>query len=412
MRCSSDRQSSRLGALVVVALCLLPACNVAGDRDLDPSIDLTGALHTVGSSTSIANVVDVEVLDDGSIWVLNSTEPFLVGLGPDGASLGEYGTRGGGPEDFGAPAGFVIDSARTSAWVLDVRRNVLVEVPRREASRVEFALPRDSIPLGSLQPGMGMMSSGVRSARVGDDVIVPRSFGTLRAGVYSFWSSVWGADLVAVGPSGIARPVLSLSSVLGDPTTFLQQTNGFPPVPLWFRLWTVCDDGLIRVHDRMANAIRGFSLDGQELESIALPAPRFSEVTDEQFARAVFGLAEAEATGRVGGRLSASDSAQLMERVVEGVEGTPDLLARFLPRFVDLRCAADRSLWLRPIDLDRSDLRGSDDWIRVRPDGVARLVRFPPRFDAYRFLSGRVLGVQRDEFDVATVAWVDLPTLD
>lgn len=395
----------------LVPCLVLLGCGAADSSSADGHIELDASdVAPIGTSDAIASVQDVDVLDDGSVWVLNSVEPFLVGFGTDGSEIGEYGTRGGGPNEFDAPAGFVSGATNASAWVLDARRNTLVEVPTPPSGRSEVVLPRDSVlPPGSLQPGMGMMSSRVRSARVGDELLVARSFGTLRSGVYSFWSAVWGADLVAVDWSGASvRTVVSLAEALGDPSTYLEQTNGFPPVPLWFRLWTVCGDGAIRVHDRMRNEVRVFSLDGSERTSVALPPAPFDRVTREEFARAAFGLAAAEAAGRVGGRLSQEDSAQVMQGLVQAVQGTPERLARFLPRYVDMRCAEDGALWLQPLDLDLSDLRGGRDWIRIAPDGAVQDVRLPPRFDAYRFLPGRILGIQRDELDVASVAWVEL----
>jgi hypothetical protein len=46
---------------------------------------------------------------------------------------------------------------------------------------------------------------------------------------------------------------------------------------------------------------------------------------------------------------------------------------------------------------------------RITQDGVAQEIHFPNRFDVYRFISGRIWGVQRDEFDVASVAWIEVP---
>ena len=57
-------------------------------------------------------------------------------------------------------------------------------------------------------------------------------------------------------------------------------------------------------------------------------------------------------------------------------------------------------------------MRGGPAWLRIAPDGETREVRFPERFDPYRFTSGRIWGVLRDELDVASVAWVEDPARD
>ena len=61
------------------------------------------------------------------------------------------------------------------------------------------------------------------------------------------------------------------------------------------------------------------------------------------------------------------------------------------------------------IDLEIGGLGVGPLWLRIAPDGAAREVVLPERFDALRFTHERIWGVQRDEFDVASVAWIELP---
>lgn len=400
----------RVWAAAVVPLLILAGCERArSGAPGDPLVLEPTDVHLVGTSESIATVEDLTLLSDGSVWLLNSVEPLFVGFGADGAALGEYGTRGGGPDEFGAPSGFLTGDSGPAAWVLDPRRHRFVRVPHSTTDSSEISLPRDSLPPGSVQGGMGFMSGQVRSARLGDEVILPRSFGSLRSGVYAFWMAVWGADLVAVDPlNGATRTVLSLFEKLGDPTNYLMQTNGFPPFPLWLRLWAVCSDSQIRVHDRLRNEVRGFTAAGTELEPIALPAPPFNEVSNDQFVRAIFGLRAAEVAGVVGTRLTPADSGRVFNELLQGMEGTPERLARFLPHYVDMRCADDGGVWLQPIDLELSNLQGGRTWLRVAPDAPVQEVQMPPKFDVFRFQGRRVWGVQRDELDVASVGWIEL----
>jgi len=407
-----------VGARLVTAVCAvisLTSCDSPPDSlavDVGvPTVLQAADLHVVGSSESIAVVEDLAVLPSGAVWVLNSVEPFFVGFGPEGTPLGEHGSRGGGPEEFRSPAGFVAGGIDDEAWVFDPRRHALIEISRLDEAWSEILLPRDSLPPGTLFGGMGMMSPRVRSARLGDEIVLARSFGSLGpGGVYTFWRSIWGADLFAVDPAtASARPVVPLGEVLGDPTPYLQQTNGFPPFPLWLRLWAVCSDTEIRVHDRLRNEVRRFSEDGVELAPIELPSPHLTAVTDEQFARAIFGLRFAEVTGQAGAEGTAADSARVLKDLMQGIEGDPDQLAAFLPRYVDMRCDDDGAVWLRPIDIDRGELEGGLAWLRITTDGTAREYHLPERFDAHRFSAGRIWGVQRDDFDVASVAWIAMP---
>jgi hypothetical protein len=56
-------------------------------------------------------------------------------------------------------------------------------------------------------------------------------------------------------------------------------------------------------------------------------------------------------------------------------------------------------------------LRGGTAWLRITPGGVSQEIHLPERFDPYRFTSERIWGVLRDELDVASVAWIEAPSI-
>jgi hypothetical protein len=298
------------------------------------------------------------------------------------------------------------------SWV-DRRRHVLVRVSSPGEARAEVRLPADAIPRGSVMSGLGYMSPLVRTARLGDEVILPRRRTTDALPAERFWTSFFHADLVALDPgTGRVRTVVELPEVFGDlESRFAAVSAGFPPFPFWYRLWAVCGDE-IRVHAFGHSQLRGFASDGSERDPIPLPPP-FTEATPRQFVRAVFDLVAAERAGAATsnvGSMSAADSARLIQGAVARLEGTPEQYAAVLPQYVDFHCDEEGTMWLRPMDLEAGGMAGSATWLRIRRNGGVREVTFPERFDPYTFADGRVWGVVRDELDVASVGWMDAGT--
>ncbi|MDH5759732.1 MAG: hypothetical protein OEZ65_09110 [Gemmatimonadota bacterium] len=364
-------------------------------------------VHVFGASDAVGLIRDLDVLPDGSVWALNSGEPFFVGFDSGGEVMGTHGGSGGGPEEFRMPAAFVTGGVDGEAWVFDFLRHAVIRVSR-PGEWAQLPIPREAIPPGSLLGGMDIMSPTVRTARMGNELLLPRTTGSMASGLTSFRLAILGADLMALDlESGSVRVVVSLGEVLDDPSQgFVPTDGGFP---LWYRLWAVCGEDRIRVYDRVRNQLRGFSRDGEELTPVSLPAAYPTEVSPREFAQVVFPLRQAEITGGVGSRLGAEDSARVLNEMIQGIRGQPRELAAYLPRYVDFRCAEDGAMWLQPVDLSIGGLDGGAKWMRIMPDGDVREVHFPERFDPMRFMSGRVWGIQRDEWDVPSVAWIALP---
>lgn len=398
----------------LLALAALAACGAGTTSDDDAPIILPATeLHVLGTSDSLAVVEDLAVLADGTVWVQNSVDPLFLAFGADRGFVAAHGRLGGGPEELGAPAGFVAGGLEGEAWMLDRRRHALIRASAPGEPRAEVPLPVDAIPRGSVMGGTSLMSGQVRTARLGDEVILPRRRTTDEVHATEFWTTIWDADLVALDPAtGRVRTVVLLPDVLGDlGAHFANVSAGFPPFPFWYRLWAVCGDE-IRLHDFVRNQLRGFTPDGTELEPVELPPPPFTRATPHQFVRAVFDLVAAERAGAVTagvGHMSAEDSTRLIQGAVARLEGTPEQHAAVLPQYVDFRCDDDGGMWLRPMDLEAGGMAGSATWLRVDPDGGVRQVTFPRRFDPYRFTDGRGWGVVRDELDVAAVGWVEVP---
>ena len=395
-------------ATSVSAMAIVAGCDGEVDSGPGAPIDLSeSVIEVLGGSDALAVVRDLDVLSDGSVWVLNSAEPFFVGFGPDGESLGAHGRSGRGPRDFPMPAGFVAGGWRGEAWALDLVRHAIIRISQPGAEWAEISLRSASLPRGSVRGGMSMLGSSVRTLRLGREIIVARTSETMESGVLNYRLSLLRPDLIAVDPdAGGARTLLAFGEVLDDPSgDFIPSEGGFP---LWYRLWAACDD-VIRIYDRVTNQLRGFDGSGAEVRPIDLPPVPFTEVTSRQFAGAVFPIRQAELTGDVWSRLSSEDSLRVLNQAAQSVTGQPHELASYLPRYVDFRCSEDGTMWMNPVDLDAGGLKGASLWLRITPDGAIREVRLPERFDAFRFTESRIWGVYRDELDIPSVASVALP---
>lgn len=398
------------------AAALLAACDDApSGRDSFAPLEFTAAdIEVIGSSDSLAVVQDMEVLSDGSVWVLNSQPPFFAGFGPGGESLGVHGRSGGGPGEFQMPSGFVTGGWEGDAWVFDFARHVITRISKPRESLAVIPLRSDVLPPGSVRGGMNMLGNSVRTARMGHEIILPRSTATMESGPLQFRFALLLADLVAVDPeTGAARDLVALGEVLDDPSgDFIASEGAFP---LWYRLWAPCGDGPVRVHDRVRNQLRGFDGSGAEVDPIDLPPVPFSEVTPHQFAAAVFRMRQAQVTGDVAARLTEEDSLRVLDRIARTVRGRPDELASYLPRYVDLRCTESGTIWMHPLDPDVGGLSGGRRWLRIAPDGAAdpagavQDVYLPDGFDAFRFTESRIWGIRRDENDIPSVAFIALP---
>ncbi len=407
VRSAELRTSLRAAAAVCGAAMLANCDDTAVDSGSDAPINLSeSAIEVLGGSDALAVVRDLEVLSDGSVWVLNSAEPFFVGFGPDGGSLGAHGRSGRGPSDFPMPAGFVTGGWQGEAWALDLVRHAIIRISQPDAEWAEIPLRSASLPRGSVRGGMSMLGSSVRTLRLGREIIVARTSETMESGVLNYRLSLLRPDLIAVDPdAGGARTLLAFGEVLDDPSgDFIPSEGGFP---LWYRLWAACG-GVVRIYDRVTNQLRGFDGSGAEVRPIDLPPVPFTEVTPRQFAGAVFPIRQAELTGDVWSRLSAEDSLRVLNQAAQSVTGQPHELASYLPRYVDFRCSEDGTMWMNPVDLDAGGLKGASFWLQIAPDGAIREVHFPDRFDAFRFSESRIWGVYRDELDIPSVASIAL----
>ncbi len=356
------------------------------------------------TSEALAYVVDLEVLPDGRVWLLNSAAPYFVGFEADASPIAPHGTDGEGAREFRRPLGLVEGGVGGEAWVVDEARAAMIRISRPD-EWVERGWDPDSIPPGTLMGADDRSYTWLRTVRLGDVVVLPRTRMQGEGSFPSVWRSMWGADLVAVDSTGAARTIVSLGEVLGDPGVDTDFEMEIPPMPMWVRLWTVCGSELVVV-DRPGNAVRRFDPEGREGGPTPLPSPAWTTVSNDQFARSMLEVAAMEAAGAITLEPPAIDTATMLPTIPPRIRGDGARLASVLPRYTAVHCADDDALWLRRFDPDFGGLRGGRDWLRIDGDGSMTDVRFPERFHPFEFEGGRIWGIHLDALDVPSVAWI------
>ena len=211
----------------------LAACESASvDVSLGAPIELgESAIEILGRSDSLTVVRDLELASDGSVWALNSAEPFFVGLGANRESLGSHGRSGRGPRDFPRPAGFVAGGWQGEIWAFDLVRHAMIRISQPDAEWAEISLRSASLPPGTVQGGMSMLGGTVRTARLDREFIVARTSETMQSGVLSLRLSLMRPDLIAFDPdTGETRTLVALSEALDDPSDDFTPERGRVPV--------------------------------------------------------------------------------------------------------------------------------------------------------------------------------------
>ncbi len=365
---------------------------------LEPILFTQQDLHIIGTSDTIAGIVDLMPLDDGSAWVLNDTEPFLVRLSPEGELLRAQGIEGGGPGEFFWPSTLVRDEQSGDVWVYEARQGRFVRVEESAAAPLAVALPHDSsgIPRLSSYEYLWMSNGGRTWVRnTGDGFVFARASAAV-PWIYSLWST----DVVRLRGDGSYDTVLSTEDVVGSPDTRFPGATRFLPYPMW----SACPNGSLAVYDPNRNALRRFTASGDSLTTHDLPPRREVEITPETIFETVHpGVLRNRAWG------TRPDADELRRLVRRDYQQRADEFSDVFPEYADLDCVGTDTLWVQPFDTTSGEMGRGPHWLRVTAEGAEGTVEFPPTFRPMRFHGGRVWGVHRGEFDVEHLAWTELP---
>ena len=379
----------------------LGACG--GDAGSDAALVTVSpdAMNAVTLPDVVARVVDVQPAADGRVWILNSVAPYFVVLAADGQVERQFGEKGGGPEEFGGPVALVRGVDPADVWAYDWGRNTLIRISSGE--RRELALPRDSFPVPSLisfkGAGINPAPPWLESTRDG--------FLLARARVSRDESALhlWNGDILLFRDGGSEASVdlhTPIADFLGDPASRYATATVLIPYPLW----TACADGTVALYDPLANTLRRFTEEDEELAVVALPDERRLQMTADLVFEMFYRQFEEDVPGA-----QIPEKEEMRRLTAEQNEQFVSNSAEFFPEYSDLRCTPDGTLWLRHFDATNGRLGQGSDWLRVSADGTQTVVSFPKAFRTFRIEGDRIWGTVQDALGVESLVWVGLDSL-
>ncbi len=357
-------------------------------------------LHIVGTSDSVATIVDLMPLDDDSVWILNNTDPFLVRLSADGEEIEVQTRRGQGPGEFSWPSTLVRDGATDVIWVFDTTAGNLMSVEGGASGSETVAFPLDSggVVRMSSYEWLWMNNGGRVWIRAFDD-----GFVFARPTFTSPWIlSLWSTSVVRLGRDGSLETVLSTSDVVGDPSDRFPGASRFLPYPIW----AACPDGSLALYDPNQNVVRRFSATGEPIVDHELPAERRVEITTDRIFDTVYPQILRNRAFPTG-----LDRDEVYLMIKRDYEDRADEFSAFFPEYADLDCAGGNTLWVQLFDSAGGQMGRGPVWLRITDEGAQGQVSFPASFRPMRFYGDRIWGVDRGEFDVDYVAWVETPAV-
>ena len=403
--------------LVPLAVLTLTACgddppgvsDFAEERTVVPA----EASHVLGTSDSVSRIRDLVPGPDGTVWVLNDASPWFIGFGPDGQVVAAHGGRGDGPDEFQAPVALAAvgtGAEAGSVWAYDRGRHAMrrIDVSVEEGSAA-VAFPRDDVAPGRLLSldDVGFGGSRIWARGTSHGVLAARSSTGESLGA----RPLWDAELVFLsltdGPNGpeVATD-LDLGERLGDPELQYPGATLLLPFPLWDR----CPDGSTVYYDPLENHLVRVGGDEGHAASVALPPAREVGLTLDRLYSIIvpWMLLEIPAHER-------PPEEELRHALESEFQQVSTEFAEVFPEYAGLQCVSGGRVWLQPYDPEDGVLGYGTEWWRIDPwteaHEAARVqaVEFPERFTPYRFEDEGVWGVVRDELDVESVAWLELP---
>ena len=228
--------------------------------------------------------------------------------------------------------------------------------------------------------------------------------------------ATWEFEVAHLAIDRTMNPVFSSGDLVGDPPASLGNIGRqqFPPYPLW----ATCPDGGMALYDPLTNSVRWLSASGEVTGSQPLPPERRVEVTMDRLWALIWPRLKEQNERSVrrsaGSRfpIAPLDSAAQYESAKRSFPEVRDAYADVFPEYRHLSCGGpDGSLWLQLFDAHGGGRMSGEGpkWLRIGRDGSYRRIDLPRSFRPLRFTDDRIWGSHRGEFDVESVAWIEMP---
>lgn len=354
--------------LAVILAAAIIGCDREPATDPPSTIIATEDLEPIMPTVRFAEVREVVPTERG-LWVLDRSAPFVTYISLDDPShVVRFGTVGEGPAELQAPVGLHPTPTGVDVWDVQLGK------------RVSFVADGQFLAVQAL--------SDDRSGRVRGDmdrVSHLDPWRVRRMGRRTVYTRL---------PSGMTHPVdygrglLVLADAdLGSPTTVSRfadhvprderATGQFPAMPLW----DACPGDIALWNPRLGR-VEWRDVRGNVVESVVVPSDGIA-ITLGGIERFLRGMARQE--------LGPSVDVTELDLSRRAREVRP-AFGRWGTSYVDVRCASDRSVWLRQFDLETDALGAGRSWVRVKVDGSVLQVHFPEGFEPYVFHSDVVIG--------------------
>jgi hypothetical protein len=364
-----------------------------GNRQTDLPSFVLSEVNVFPQSGDLYDIRDIEVDEEGNIWVLSATEPFLYHFSADHRQLANAGRSGDGPGELRNPWSLVsVGTNPIDVVVWDVGRRQLSHFGNSLSPGKSHAVPVSS---PSVMATIGSVSYGT-----------PLRMKRLSGGY------VFQQPTRAVSNSGDLTSLLLLridSTLTVVDTLFAltsteaanastERAEVFVSIPLW----ALCPDGEIVILDPSAEQLIRMDFDGETQTSEPLTLSR-KKITEPERRSYLQGAIALELRGKEG-----PPPEMVERRIAEILTRGRHLFAEMAPPGVRLLCDGSGHAWLQEFDTANHPNGYGTRWQVYRGGADSVQVSFPDHFQPMQIVGDQAWGIYTDSMDVNRPASVHL----